>query len=769
MALVFKRIMMITHNVQFAIDTKRALESLGDYEVTTVTSAHTAIESLENQSHHVVLMDVENLEMPTLDMVKAIRSTQDEIAIILAPNLPDVQDIAAILNVQGVVDVPSPVRQLIPVIEYAVRDIMDNLPETAKAPAIDTLQETVYIETLVDDLLGDDETPYFTSRQVQAQKRSLVDIVEDDHKHNTSPIEVVIDSSSGDDEIRYVESEDEQGNRSLQLFKKLAEEEPPLPNLSQSGTVRDLVRNISQSNQVPLLEVDEEEETEVRLLDDVLEDAMDETVSDSVPAILVLQTALDETTPIEAISLQTLFDNIQNRLPEDKQSIRPLPSWLKESEKFVREPIFLSDELELEYLDSQRPLEYTSTNTQPSDGTVVVSDSGNLETEVIEPESPYVPENFLDDVVADNRDVEGVELESDDDTVEEPIDSDFDDAGNIQSHEEDEAVSEPIDEEVSDSQKQDDGQQAKDDSLSSDTATFEPMPSPDAPVSQPEDPFLAQLAVTLTQVTTELTAEATILTRDNAIVAYSGEMPMEDIDDVRAVINDDWTAGLDNARIRFITLPSSGKDYMLYSKGTVGDFTLSMVFAGTRQLRIIRRQGERLINALAAIPDTDESEVQAPDTADEELDDVSEIIEAPITSASEAVEVDKPGTEPADLGPKLPYTFIWLSKDTSVRLSTSVAKQLVFWLETQLNGLYWTIHKLDVHQDFIYLHADVPGELSPSRLIRNLMERSKKIAHSEDDTLPDNLWADAYLVLTPGREMTDREIQRFLNFARDEV
>jgi CheY-like chemotaxis protein len=735
MVLAFKRIMIVTHNIQFAIDTKRALESLGHYEVTTVTDAVNVIEKLRNQAHNLVLLDIENLEIPAPEMVITIRKIQQEIAIILAPDVPDAHDIAVMTDVQGVVNIPVPVRQLMPVLESSVRDIYDNLPETVKAPTIDAPQETVNIETLVDELLGDDETPYFTSRQVLAQKTSLLD--EKDHTTQPLPntLEVIIESKPEGDTVHYVppSNVEEYGDHSMRLFQKLAEEEPPIPNLNESGTISDLARNVAPSAPMPLIDDDKETETEAHQID--------EEDHNAIPAILVLQTAINETTPIEAISLQTLYDNIQDRLPTDKQTIRPLPSWLKEGEKFIREPIFLEDNLSL--LEIQRSMEYTSTTTQQADSSVVVSDSGDLETEVIDEVNAQI--SIADLEVAEDVDV-GI--------TEDVVDQINEDADHV-----DEAIAIDMDE----------GNQP--DSLIID----EPPIVEVVPHLQPEDPYDMQLAVTLTQVSTELTAEATILTRDNAIVAYSGDMPMEDIEDLRTVIADDWTAEVDNARIRFITLPSSGKDFMLYSKGTVGGFTLSMIFAGTKQLRVIRRQGSRLINALEAIPEVvvplEESIPDSNLEVTEETPNIGIIPLAPqeiVDPDNGEVSVGLEVVEAVDVGPKHPFTFIWLVDDSDVQLSIDVSQKLIFWIEMQLNSLHWTSHKLDVHQDFIYLHADVPGDLSPAILIRELMERSQKIALSEDDSLPEDLWADAYLVLTPGRDMTPREIQRFLNFARAE-
>ena len=255
--------------------------------------------------------------------------------------------------------------------------------------------------------------------------------------------------------------------------------------------------------------------------------------------------------------------------------------------------------------------------------------------------------------------------------------------------------------------------------------------------SRNRDPVLAQLAVTMTQMMTDLTADATVLTRGNQIVAFSGEMPLERFRALRRVIADDWMAANSQSRIRFVTLPESGMDYMLYSRGSVAEHTLTMVFSGGRPLRDIRRQGDRMRQALDAAP----------------------ALDAPATASEESL-------SPPAAEARQPFAFVWLVDDPARLLRKPVAEQLVFWLEVQLNSLNWKINRLDVHHDFIYLRADVPGSASPDALVRTVMERARQIACSEDDALPRDLWADAYLVLQPGRDMSERELQRFLQFAR---
>ena len=56
----------------------------------------------------------------------------------------------------------------------------------------------------------------------------------------------------------------------------------------------------------------------------------------------------------------------------------------------------------------------------------------------------------------------------------------------------------------------------------------------------------------MTQTMTELTAEATLLTRDNAVVAYSGALQPDDLRALRDAIHDDWKADKNKSRLRFL-------------------------------------------------------------------------------------------------------------------------------------------------------------------------------------------------------------------------
>ncbi len=270
----------------------------------------------------------------------------------------------------------------------------------------------------------------------------------------------------------------------------------------------------------------------------------------------------------------------------------------------------------------------------------------------------------------------------------------------------------------------------------------EPVPEPVAELARIEDPHLAQLALSLTEVSLELTAEATLLARDGQIVAFAGQMPQEEVEELRGAIADDWDAAPGEVRIRFITAEDSGKDYMLYSRRTEDDFTLSLIFAGTTPLRDIRRQGKRLVDALLSVPE------MPPATMPEETR----------VKAVEPV---------ADGATRTPYACVWLLRDPKAHLDDAVSQAITSGLNVQMREKQWTIQSLQVHEDYVYMLADVPGEEPAYKIIRDLKRRSAEIAHAQNAAYtPDGLWADSYLIVTPGRELDVEEIQQFINFDR---
>ncbi len=262
-----------------------------------------------------------------------------------------------------------------------------------------------------------------------------------------------------------------------------------------------------------------------------------------------------------------------------------------------------------------------------------------------------------------------------------------------------------------------------------------------------QDPYIAQLALSLTDASLELTAEAVLLTRNQQIIAYSGEMPEEEFNDLRDLIADDWDAQPGGGRICFLTAPGSGVDYMLYSRRTEDDLTLSLIFAGTMPLRDIRRQGQRLINALLSVPDVSEATVMSKPVSDKTL--------------------VAPPSDGEDVAMRTPYACVWLLHDPNAYLDAAASQAITTGLSIQLREQQWRIHALQVREDHVYLLAEVPGDEPAYQVIRDLKRRSAEIAHAQNPAYsPDDLWADGYLVVTPGRDLDVEEIQQFINFER---
>ncbi|MBZ0301413.1 MAG: hypothetical protein K8J31_16820, partial [Anaerolineae bacterium] len=281
-------------------------------------------------------------------------------------------------------------------------------------------------------------------------------------------------------------------------------------------------------------------------------------------------------------------------------------------------------------------------------------------------------------------------------------------------------------------------------------ADFEPQAS-EFDLAERDDPYIAQIALSLTQVSLELAAEATLLTSNEEIVAFAGQLTQDEVEELRAAVADDWTANPNEARVRFITLASSGKDYMLYSRKTVNDFTLTMIFSGTTPLRDIRRQGRRLIEALESVPE---------DVLQEETETLPELA----TMTGEMPAVESVRTEPEVVQP---FTYLWVLREPDQGFSEHAGRAIAAGLNLQLGEMGWQVKSLRAQGEYVYVHADVPGEQPAYAVIDDLKRRAGEIAQAQEpDLRSESLWADSYLVMMPGRELEPDEIDQFITFER---
>lgn len=292
-----------------------------------------------------------------------------------------------------------------------------------------------------------------------------------------------------------------------------------------------------------------------------------------------------------------------------------------------------------------------------------------------------------------------------------------------------------------------------------------PAPPPDTPEALPADPLTrtAQIALRLTQASLELAAEATLLTRGTQIVASAGGWTPEDIAELDALIESDWAAQSGQARMRFVTLPASGRDYLLFARRTelsedeAEDFTLTMIFAGNMPLRAIRRQCDRLLRALASVPDEAlfaAEEALATDavvgdtfTGEDQLSAESAVGDTPVMTVAPTS------------GLVVPYTYIWMLRTPGQRLDTIQIQALDSGLRQALAQRGWVVKALDIHDAVLCLFAEVPEETVSVDSIAQLKQLAAEAVGASEGA---GLWADAHITLLPGRALTAADVARYL-------
>lgn len=577
-------------------------------------------------------------------------------------------------------------------------------------------------------------------------------------------------------------------------FEKLAREEPPPPPFEESGTVGDLISGVGDqsfrdvlsmlsdkplANDKPLPRVHPEPyfSEQAHLVPKVPSEIFnfdDDESSESSPAKAILSQVLEQSRSPEGFSLEDLLANIERQLPKHRPRVQPLPSWVKESqsrgdERFLTtEPDFLPES------DEGFESQFVEQVTIPSKGQPVEP----LPDETLWLDSPGVERgDTLMTTPPDAALYDFPEVETPDDV---PV--------SVPEMAWDQPVFEPTlppDELADDTEDEAKGftkpypsemlpvsarppappppadlpefpplateqfntafellaafEVVEDKALDDDRYDFTLGRAPVASTPAADDPRIAQLALSLTDASLELTADASLLTRGGQIVAYAGSMAEDEILGIQPFIPADADSLPSGSNIRFVSAQDSPKNYMLYSAVTDDDLILSLIFASSTSLRDIRKQGQRLAEALRTVPELPLPPIEMPPAL----------------------------FDPLDNGVRALYAFVWLTESASMPLPASVAQAIRTGLHMQLGEGGWLINALHVDEDYVYLLADVPGDTPPFELIRDLKRRSAELARSQKPDLDaDLLWSDGYLVVTPGRALEVDEIQQFISFER---
>lgn len=653
-----KNIFIITVNVKFALNAKKALERHSDATVTVFSSGKAGIDHLRQHPQDVALIDFRMKDMPGTDMIDHMRTLQPQIAIIAAPDHPAIHALQERYHIQQIINIPVTTRKLVNVLETALHQMReDDSPTVSHAtPSPLTMNQTM-----------------------------------------TKPFEFWLeDTEDGETivEVKVVEANETQLEPSM-TFQRLAAEEPPMPGFVDGSTLRDLRQQMHQLGESKrILHTSDDQDDSLHTSDTLPNQSYDNVPADSqsIPAARILEAALDESTPIHTFTLQEFMQRV---IEQGGEGIQPLPSWEAEAKRYVTEPDFLSDNLPFPQLEEA--IEYTGAVTIRSDAQAIAANLSDMVTDPIEPVQRSHP------APTDQQTIEALE-ETHPDQMPSP------------------APMPPKPHTLPDLK------------VVSQTSQQVPFTHIDD-----TDPELAQLATTLTQMALELTADATVLARNHEIVAYAGKLPPDDLDELKEQLTIEWDKVKEQrkSRVLFASLPSTGEEFMISTRGTDAGFTLSLIFSGARPLHDIRRQSKRLADALSALP------VPQPDMQAADL--------------SQALPTDQPDISIA----RKPMSFLWLLNDPNAGFDDQTQQRIVQTLTNSLTQDGWQVG--DIHApDYVYVHGHMPAQLDPRETLHNLMQQTATIA---DDTQT-ILWDTSYLILQPGREMTVEEIQNFINFVR---
>lgn len=692
---IAKRILLITQDVKFALNAKQALERDGAYTVTIFSSGKTAVDFLRQNAQDLALVDFRIKDMPGTDIIDHMRAMQHDIAIIAAPEHPAINDLKDRYNIQAIVNIPISMRKLVTIFNEALRTMYDAQGDTQKSPP--------------STMTGSTSAPVLEFW--------------------------LAETADGDTVLeRSVKAEAEIPPEASANFERLAAEEPPMPAFEEGSTIRDLRARLTNLDDIKrvLAEAAAEDTTPRPVVKPV---DPSEPTTDRIPAALILETALDDSTPIRTFSIQEFMNRVNER---GAKPIEPLPSWTAENDKYVREPDFLP-----ESMPEGDVVEYTATVTTPSEAQFIPADPSEMVTD------PLIP-------VQRSRPAEEVQEIAHEDEIahEEVPQSDIEVLVELREDSKPVADALPLDE----------------DEAEDHIAAFESIQAPPISVSASEsdtadgipfseydetDPQIVQLAATLTQVALELTADATVIARAGKILAYAGKLPPSDIDDLSEQLTTEWDKSeqegkADKSRILFATVPASGEEYMISTRHSEEGFTISLIFSGTRPLHEIRRQSKRLVDALAAVPEaSSEAIVETP------AEPVAPVAPSPMLAIPQTQEI----------GIRNPIALLWLLRDPDLELANPIQQNIIKSLDVELTQTGWKVQ--DIHApDYLYIYGEMPANLNPRDVIKELMEKTAFMLRQAYPKLESNLWDDSYLIKQNGRGMTMEEIQRFINFAR---
>jgi len=349
------------------------------------------------------------------------------------------------------------------------------------------------------------------------------------------------------------------------------------------------------------------------------------------------------------------------------------------------------------------------------------------------------------------------------------------------------------------------------------------MARPVASAKPPHSESVTQAGRQLRALTLEAGATAALLTETGQLVAYTGDLPREEVEALVTLVTEGWREGAaappgTQAQVRFIRLKPDGPDYLLYSTSVLNSAVLSLVFQADTPLGTIRNQARRILESLrhptvsrepwaaggqAAVPPPPAGERPAagPEVA-ERLPE--ETPAAPSRPAEEPVpglgrvavgpEYELPG-EPSTLyAPRpaqqaadplanarragyaihdLSYVLVWLPRFATTRLVGDLAGRLAELIREIAASYEWEVRHLEVQPDYVQVIVAPGPPDAPATLVNTFKRMTAQTLFAEfprlrQQHLAGQLWANGYLAIAGPTPLSPEQVRRYITYARQD-
>lgn len=299
----------------------------------------------------------------------------------------------------------------------------------------------------------------------------------------------------------------------------------------------------------------------------------------------------------------------------------------------------------------------------------------------------------------------------------------------------------------------------------------------------------AALALQLSAQIGESDVEASALVRDNTIVASAGDLPINDLEALIEAVDCEGVLSSNVTKVKLISLPELHLSYVVAAAPTVENMVLLSIFSENTQLGAIRGQARSIVQAFkeaeearAAAANTEAPPAETPYAA-ESVDSnqyrtgthpagrQAASTETPPVAADDASQAAPTTSEPAteiDPANLVRYACVWILGDPTGELSPDLIDALTQWVHQITATHGWLTEQIDVQPDYVSVMLGAAAEEAPASIPATLMaETAQRIVAAHPELGPaETVWADAHLMVTPGRPLSGQEISQFISYQR---